>query len=247
MRSKLSCPLFYSLLVQTSFALAQGPPSLAAEPFTLTGIVTDESKAPIASAELLLGRNGESNRLFRTGTDGRFSFEGVVSGPVSLTARRLGYRVRTITLQINEATARDPLSVILQTIPGDVAPVYVEGVDSRLDAFYIHKHQNTFGRFIEQTEIERKGPVFVSELFRTVPGAVVKPSGRLGNIVRLRGCQPMIWIDGIHVQNAEIDDVVNPADIAGIEIYNAWSNLPSEYMDREGAGCGAIVVWTKSR
>jgi Carboxypeptidase regulatory-like domain len=247
MRSGKPFLFLCSLLAPVSIAVAQDQPSQAAPSFSLSGIVTDESKAPIASVELQLGRHGQINRLFRTGTDGRFSFNGVGGGPVSLTARRLGYRARSITLDINEMTVRDPVSVVLQTIPGDVAPVLVEGTDSRLDAFYRHKRENTFGRFIEQTEIERRGPVFASELFRTVPGAIVKPSGRLGYIVRLRGCQPMIWVDGIHVLNAEIDDVVSPPDIAGIEIYNSWSTLPSEYMDRQGAGCGAIAVWTKSR
>lgn len=247
MRRGSSLLLFGSLVASASIALAQDQSSQAIPSFTLSGTVTDTSKAPIGSVELLLGRHGEINRRFRTGNDGRFSFEGILGGSVSLTARRLGYRARTIALEINDTTVRNPLAVILQVIPGDVAPVLVEGIDSRLEAFYMHKRQNNFGRFIEQTEIERKGPVFVSELFRTVAGASVRPSTRAGNIVRLRGCQPMIWVDGIHVLNAELDDVVNPADIAGIEIYNSWSTLPSEYMDREGAGCGAIAVWTKSR
>lgn len=57
----------------------------------------------------------------------------------------------------------------------------------------------------------------------------------------------MIWLDGMRVPNAELDDIANPMDIGGIEIYTSWSALPGEYMDRDGAGCGAIVVWTKSR
>ena len=246
MRSS-SLLLLGSLVASASAASAQGQSSQAIPSFTLSGTVTDTSRAPIGSVELLLARRGEINRRFRTGNDGRFSFDGLLGGSVSLTARRLGYRARTISLDINDTTVRIPLAVVLQVIPGDVAPVLVEGIDSRLEAFYTHKRQSNFGRFIEQTEIERKGPVFISELFRTVAGASVRPSGRFGNIVRLRGCQPMIWVDGIHVLDAEIDDVVNPTDIAGMEIYNSWSTLPSEYMDRQGAGCGAIVVWTKSR
>lgn len=228
-------------------ALAQVKAPASGAPVTLSGVVTDDGKAPIASAELSLARKGESNRLLRTGNDGRFAFDGVPAGPVSLTARRLGYRARTLQLEIDAAMAATPLALVLQAVASDVAPVLVEGTDSRLDVFYAHKRQSSFGRFIERAEIERKGPVYLSELFRTIPGATVKVSGRAGNVVRLRGCQPLIWLDGIQVPNAELDDVTNPMDVGGIEVYTSWAALPGEYMDREAAGCGAIVVWTKSR
>src|SRR5438105_139613 len=186
--------LFLSSLVMSApVASAQDQASQAIPSFTLSGMVTDTSKAPIGSVELLLGRHGEINRLFRTGNDGHFSFDGIPGGTVSLTARRLGYRARTITLEINDTTVRNPLAVVLQVIPGDVAPVLVEGIDSRLEAFYTHKRQSSFGRFMEQTEIERKRPVFVSGLFRTVAGAAAQPSGRFRNIGPLRECQPMLW------------------------------------------------------
>ena len=238
--SLLSCLATHSTLAQL---LSAG----SAARVTLSGIVTDDGNAPIASAELMLARKGESNRLLRTGNDGRFSFDGVSGGAVSLTARRLGYRARTLKLEINAAVAATPLAFVLQTVAGDVSPVLVEGTDNRLDVFHAHKRQSSFGRFIEQAEIERRGPVYLSDLFRTIPGASVKASGRAGNVVRLRGCQPMIWLDGIRVPNAELDDITNPMDIGGIEIYTSWSALPGEYMDRDAAGCGAIVVWTKSR
>jgi hypothetical protein len=231
----------------THLALAQMNSPGSGAPVTLSGVVTDDGNVPIASAELMLARKGESNRLLRTGNDGRFAFDGVTAGPVFLTARRLGYRARTLQLKIDAGTAMTPLALVLETVAGDVAPVVVEGSDSRLDVFYAHKRQSSFGRFIERTEIERRGPVYLSELFRTIPGATVKVSGRAGNVVRLRGCQPLIWLDGIQVPNAELDDVTNPMDVGGIEVYTSWSSLPGEYMDREGAGCGAIVVWTKSR
>jgi hypothetical protein len=250
-RARLSILVSVALMFATGFncrdLYAQSQSAQSAGLFTVSGVVTDDSKEPIASVELVLARQGENRRIFRTENDGRFSFDGVPPGPVSLTARRLGYRARTLLLEVTGATPLNPLSLILQIVPGEVAPVFVEGTDSRLDAFYMHKRQSNFGRFIERTEIERQGPVFVSELFRTIPGATVKASGRVGNIVRLRGCQPMIWVDGMRVPNAELDDVANPMDVGGIEVYNSWSTLPGEYMDRAGAGCGAIVVWTKSR
>jgi hypothetical protein len=240
----LSISLLGCLTARGGFAQVQSSGPVAR--VTVSGVVTDDGNVPIASAELTLVRVDEGNRLLRTGNDGRFSFDGVSAGPVSLTARRLGYHARTFRLEINSGVNPTPLALILHSVASDVAPVFIEGADSRLDAFYIHKRQSNFGRFIEVAEIERRGPVYLSELFRTIPGASVKPSGR-GNVIRLRGCQPMIWLDGMRVPNAELDDIASPMDIGGIEIYTSWSALPGEYMDRDGAGCGAIVVWTKSR
>ena len=241
----LSIALLGRLTAPSGLAQAQSSGAIAR--IGLSGIVTDDGNTPLPGAELMLSRTGESNRLSRTGSDGRFSFDGVSPGPVSLTARRLGYRAQTSQLQINAGPALSPLVLILQTVPTDVAAVIVEGADSRLDAFYLHKRQSNFGRFIERDEIERKGPIYLSELFRTIPGANVRAAGRVGNIVRLRGCQPMIWLDGMRVPNSELDEIANPTDIGGIEVYTSWSALPGEYMDRDAAGCGAIVVWTKSR
>lgn len=241
----LSISLLGCLTAHATFAQLTTAGSVAQ--VTVSGVVTDDSNVPIASAELMLARKGESDRVFRTGNNGGFAFDGVSAGPISLTARRLGYRPRTLQLEISSAVAPTPLAFVLQSVAGDVAPVIVEGTDSRLNVFYSHKRQNNFGRFIERNEIERRGPVYLSELFRTIPGATVKASARAGNTIRLRGCQPMIWLDGMRLPNAELDDIANPMDIGGIEIYLSWSVLPGEFMDREGAGCGAIVAWTRSR
>jgi hypothetical protein len=75
-----------------------------------------------------------------------------------------------------------------------------------------------------------------------IPGAYVKSSGRFGNLVRLRGCRPKLWLDGAPV-DAELDEVTTPGEIAGIEIYPSAPSVPSEYMDQRG--CGVIVIWTR--
>ena len=240
----MSLWLVGSLASQPAAGHAQ---AVRTSPVTVRGIVTDDGNAPIASVELMLAPRGERGRLFRTGSDGTFSFEDVSPGTVSLTARRLGYLPRTLKLEINGTVPPDPVSLVLQTVVTAVAPVLVEGTDRRLDTFYAHKRQSSFGRFIDAADIARRGPVYLSEIFRTIAGATVRPSGGAGNVIRLRGCKPMLWMDGIRVPNAELDDIANPMDVGGMEVYTSWSALPGEYMDRESAGCGAIVIWTKGR
>ena len=43
-----------------------------------------------------------------------------------------------------------------------------------------------------------------------------------------------------------LDDIVEPANIAGIEIYRSPAELPARFGGAESA-CGVIVIWTRVR
>lgn len=103
------------------------------------------------------------------------------------------------------------------------------------------------GHFVSRTDIERQRPAYASDALRRVPGVSLRPSSGIGNVVRLRGCGPAVFMDGVQALNAELDEVVRPSDIEGIEIYSSSANLPPQYADRSGRSCGAILVWTRSR
>lgn len=45
---------------------------------------------------------------------------------------------------------------------------------------------------------------------------------------------------------AELDEVVQRADVAGIEVYSALAGIPAQFLDRT-AVCGTILVWTRNR
>ena len=84
----------------------------------------------------------------------------------------------------------------------------------------------------------------LSELMRRVPGARLLPA-RFGSLVRIRGCRPTLWIDGIRVSDAELDEAVNINDVAAVEVYNSFAGIPAQYVDRTN-DCGAVVVWVKT-
>lgn len=43
-----------------------------------------------------------------------------------------------------------------------------------------------------------------------------------------------------------INELVRPADVAGIEVYTGLGDLPGEFADPNGQKCGAIATWTRS-
>ncbi len=242
-----------TLLILGSFALipldmigAQSSPSTPTAANSLGGIVRDESRAPIPSAELSLLRRGEPARVVRSGNDGRFSFSYVRPGAIALTARRLGYKTAALDLAMDAGGFAGPVEVVMEEIASDIDVVVVEGSKGHLREFYEHKATNSFGKFFDRKDIERKAPGLVSELVRTVPGATLRVSERTGNRILLRGCQPTVWIDGTRAMGAEVDEVARPSDLAGVEVYPSWAGLPAQYQDRDNRMCGVIVLWTRS-
>lgn len=223
-------------------AAAQAPAS-----YSLSGIVHDESNAPVTSAELRLARGGHLEQSARTGADGRFEFKSVAPGDLEISVRRMGYRVSNRNLTVSANARPNPLDISLQTVATDVDPVMVEGEDAKMKEFDQRRATNNFGKFFDGEEIMKRDPRLMSELLRTVPGASIGASTRVGNRVLLRGCKPTVWVNGMKAFGAELDEVATPSDVAGIEVYLSWAGLPPQYQDRENPGCGAIIVWTRDR
>jgi len=235
--------LFVLPAVPLSALVAQMTPT---HKYEVDGIVIDASKAPVPSAELVLNRPGEPVRVTRTGTDGRFAFTSVRSGNIALTVRRMGYVAKTVNVEMPADGAASDVEVSLDEIPSDISAVIVESSKGHLDEFYERKASNNFAKFFEMKDIRARNPLYLSEIVRTVGGSTIESKG-IGNRILLRGCQPMVWVDGMRAPGAELDDVARPADVAAMEIYPSNAGLPPEYQDRNNRMCGAIIVWTKNQ
>lgn len=248
MRARYSMLLAGSLLLlPLSSFRTLGAQMQSSGRYEVTGIVVDAGKAPVPSAELVLRRQGEQNRVVRSGNDGRFSFPDVRSGAIALMVRRMGYTARTINIDVTAARVAAPVEVELEEIPSDIASVIVEGSKGHLQEFYEHKANSSFAKFFERKDIEKRNPIYLSELLRAVAGASLYASERTGNRIMLRDCKPMVWVDGMRAPGAELDEVVRPSDVAGLEVYPSYAGLPVQYQDRNNRMCGAIVVWTRNQ
>jgi hypothetical protein len=212
----------------------------------VTGIVVDAQRTPLASVEITLKREGEENRVVSSGDDGRFAFSNVRAGAVTLMARRLGYAAKSIDLRVPNPNASSKLEVVLDAIPSELASVVVEESKQHLAEFYDRKANSNFAKFFDQKDIKKRNPLYVSDLLRSVAGATISSNGA-GNQILLRGCKPMVWVDGMRAPGAELDEVARPSDIAGLEVYPSNAGLPAGYQDRNNRMCGAIIVWTRNQ
>lgn len=220
-----------------------------AVPFEIAGLVTDVAQTPVGGAEVSLQQRAAATAtMTRTTPDGKFSFSDVGTGHVLLTIRRIGFSAYSHSLLADTLSATRPIHIILESAPLTLDTVRVESIESsRMRDFYDRKKTRGSGHFIDRQEIESRNVAYTSELLTRFPGLIVRQSARGGNAVRVRGCRPGIWIDGIQANNAELDEVTRPDEIEGMEVYASSAGIPPEYRDRAGRNCGAIFVWTRRR
>ena len=213
--------------------------------YQFSGIVTNPAREPIPDAEVIVLTPSSAGRSTATDDRGRFSLGEFTAGALSFRVRHLGYEPRTMDVQIGAGLR--PIEIVLTIIPEELANVLVTGAPGGLNEFFQRRQQRAaFGHFLDQEDIRRKGPRVASDLFRSVPGASIKTNpGAGGNTIRVRNCQPMVWLDGQRSPGAELDEVVSPGDIAAIEFYPSASGVPAQYLERGNRLCGLILVWTK--
>lgn len=230
-----------------SSVTAQSPAKL--ESSCLCGKIIDGSGTPVPDVELELITAAASNSIraaTRTAGDGSFSLKGPQHGTGELRLRRLGYVPRSLVILFDTLTSSRTITISLESAPAILQPVKVEApVSVQMRGFNERRRQRGTGHFIDRADIQRRKPAYTSDLLRSLPGMTVRLSNRLGAIVRVRGCKPAIFLDGIQAVGAELDDVTRPGDIDGIEVYSSWSGIPPQFNDRQGGNCGAIIVWTR--
>ena len=144
--------------------------------------------------------------------------------------------------------AQVPTTPAPAPVPIDTAHI-VDSVevhrDPRLLEFEARARNTPTGHFLDEETIASMHLSLASDALRRVPGISVLPSRGIGNLVRIRGCAPLIWVGGQRARGAELDEVVRGGDIAAMEVYSSSAGVPAEYADRT-ATCGTILVWLRS-
>lgn len=227
---------------------AQTAPVAPDAAYELGGSILDVSRRPLDLVEVILVRNAAVVHTVLSGDNGRFSFGRVLAGPITLHFRRLGYAAQTMDLVVGPRGHPTIREIVLVEVPSQLAEIQIntEPAEDRYTGFYERKQQRAaFARFLEHSDIRRLGPSNPSELFRSVPGITIRSAGLGGNTIRIRGCQPMVIVDGQRAPGAELDEVIQPSDIGAIEFYPSNAGVPAQYLERGNRLCGLILVWTR--
>ena len=103
------------------------------------------------------------------------------------------------------------------------------------------------GQYVVREDIERGGYSTLQDVARGMRGVTVECGGGRGCYIRMvrapMRCLPEYVIDD------NVDNIFGPTmpvrDIEAMEVYTGPADVPGEYAGRN-AGCGVIVIWTRS-
>jgi hypothetical protein len=256
--------------------LSRGPAPVA----EVSGTVTDlSSNEPVVGA--MVSVNGQNVAV--TGPDGTFLVPVTLRlGRNRVGLRRVGYRPVDAFVWVARDTSEFDLQVEFVPWPVELEEVVVEGeraidFSARIRDFN-RRRRTGLGKYFTREDIEKRRPLYVTDLLAPIPSVSVIPTTSGNNMVRMRGpwglCKPAVFIDGIKlfqstskrhytvrrlqseyapdqvmpeiVLELDIDLLVMPDEIAGMEVYRGPAETPAELGMLEN-NCGVIAIWTRSR
>jgi TonB family protein len=187
----------------------------------------------------------------RTNEDGAYRLVGIIAGPATLTARRLGYHPYSRWLRLDGGEERT-IDIGLGATMHRLAEVEViaprEAYESRLAGFAARSKLQV-GHFVTRERIDRANSSALSDMLREIPGVRIGPSRNEGRSIRLRGanCPPLVFVDGFPATAGEFDvDIIDLKSVEGVEVYNGMASLPPEFSGpRQLDRCGVIAIWSR--
>ncbi|MFT5434660.1 MAG: hypothetical protein ACI9OJ_005374 [Myxococcota bacterium] len=226
-----------------------------------------EDPAALASVRLI---DAEVNVVAMTlaDLDGRFSLDIPESGSYSIHVEHIS-AFSTVDGPV-ELDASTVTQVEFRLV---ARAIELEGIDvtgeRRLlglnrTGFY-DRERSSPGFFLTPDQLKNRPPIRVRDIFRTVPGVRFVESNTAGGISypimlstlrsSFRGgiCYPRVYLDGfimelggrVNAPAQSFDDIVNPDDLIGVEVYRSAAELPSQFGGLNS--CGVILLWTRAR
>ena len=211
-------------------------------------LVDRETGQPVATAAVsVLGRPAEA----ASDNQGLFRLTGVPAGQHELRVRRLGYAPLRHTVGVTSGLTTE-LEIGLVREPVELEPLVVSTTRSRrleIKGFYERKHWGELtglGTFITEDDIERWRPLEISHLVSMLVPSVGSGlrNRRLSSGFSSLTCTMKAFLDGIPVKPKDIDTLIKPLEIGGVEVYKGAASVPAEFAGSD-ARCGAVVVWSR--
>lgn len=204
--------------------------------------------------------------------DGSFALGGLPGGPRWVEVRALGYRPLRVRAALQEGTTVRIAATFDATVT-TLAALRVLGRPSPIETTgFEQRRRSGSGVYITADDIEKRRAYSVNDLFAGIPGVEVRLQGMSAVVVISRAmgsggvmanrCDPVWYVDGVRFRDGDygqqlegadissrpsfLDNILRPAEIAGIEVYKSLSSAPPQYQPLDSS-CGVILVWTKRR
>lgn len=217
----------------------------------VAGVVRNDKGKPLAGAQLLVWGSGITAT---SRDDGSFSLAELPAGTQTVESRFVGYSPKRIVVDLmSDRTVQVAIAMTEHVDVLDEMTVYSRN-DSRSKqlAGFLQRQKSGIGHFITRADIEKTRPLRFTDLLRSTPGIRIVPTGGLEYaIVSSHGgamggpCQALIYINGIRLVNPSgLDMMVEPNEVAAVEVYSGISETPPQFQGGPRGACGSIAIWT---
>lgn len=234
-------------LVVAVVAVGVGPETIDAQATIRGRVIDSEVGDPLPGAVVSI--RGVS-ATFITDSLGRFEAIGLPPGEAAVSVEVIGYTPSLFRVRL---TGSDKVEqdFALDFSGHRLADVVVQARAERLMPRYLDfekRRQRGLGAYFRWDELKQGSYNSVGDALRTVRGVRIRCNQQtfecFAAMVRSPNCLPTWWIDGIEVNSFHENTPIR--DVYGIEIYRGAGEIPGEFSG-SNAGCGVIVMWTKSR
>lgn len=235
------------VLLAIAVALSLAPQGATAQ-VTLRGRVVDSETGRMLAAARVTIRGRDTP--ITTDSLGQFEALELAAGDVTVTISRLGYAPGEFKFRVPSAGAVDKvfsLDFTGQRLPTIEVQARAEQLMPRY-ADFEQRRQRGLGAFFRWDELTKEAFGSVGDALRTVRGVRVRCNQQtfecFAGMVRTPQCFPRWYVDGQEVKSFHENTPIR--DVYGIEVYRGPGEIPAEFSGSD-AGCGVIVMWTKSR
>ena len=236
---------------------------------SILGLVTDQAKAPVRDAEVLIEK---IPAVTKTDSTGHFRFRSLPPGLHRVTVRRLGYAPASVDIGLKDqetVSVQVELTQRAQPLP----EVPVEGSTSSLGSRFSdfeRRRSSGVGQFLtlEDLASERSKPL--GDVLVRLRGVYLVRSAAAACLTSTRGAQSVrnaasgycgnqsvdgaycpvaVFMNGHPAYTGHSEEIFNlnamhADEVAGVEYYSGSGTLPREFGAPRGT-CGALVIWTK--
>jgi hypothetical protein len=218
-------------------------------------VIAGASRTPLANAQVSIAGAAP----VRTNALGEWAVTDAPFGTRALDVRAVGYYPEHRTIDVLDATPLQHIELSTMTAVLDTVRVRAAGtVNRNLAEFDARRRASGTGTFLTREQIVRQNPRRTTDLLRLISGLRLAPNIPDTTSMLVRGagrwtakdaevwCSPLVFIDGRlfeHVTADDVDDMIDPRDIAGMEVYTGIT-APPQFQVPLG-GCGSIVIWRR--
>jgi len=215
----------------------------------ISGTVHDSAGHPIPFVEVTAIK---AARSVRSDSLGHFLINDIPAANSDISFRRLSFAPVILLIAVPPEDTTE-VEVTLGYVATQLTGVVVQEHPEQLRTLVAFESRRVegLGRFITRAQIEKRNPLRLTDMLRSIPGTMIITGDNGRSAVRFtRGtsprCAPQYIVDGMQAANFTLDDMP-PTDVEGIELYSGSAGVPPEYNRLFGTSsmCGTVIIWSR--